>query len=614
MHKFISRLVLIFSLVLVCLAPTHQTASAVFNIQAAIDSAPDGGTVSIGAGTFSQSLIINKNLTLVGASSTETILNPGTAAGSSPRIISIGSGVTVHLNNLSISGANVAEDVGGGVLSAAGSHLYIDHCVLTQNQAQYGGAVFQKGQAGSLTVTNSTVQSNSAAYHGGGLYAEGNLTLTDTWVLDNQANFFGGGAYSSSGTLHITGGSFENNHANQDGGGLNVNNALILEDVTFYKNIAGTNGGGVMQWNSGHPVTLTHVTFSNNSAVNNGGGMFAKGNLTVNDSMWTDNEVNKPADSGSNAAIAGGGLALENATLLMHRSTFHGNQLTCSNCSVALGGGISLRQTSTAEIYDSKFDENDAWNGGGISADTNCSLKVKNGTFTLNTAGYGGGINAYFAEVRSSLFQNNIVVNSGGAMMLSGATLDGLRISGNQSGVHGGGLWIGSTGSFSIHNSVVNGNSIQSSGTGSGIYIENGTSAELLQNTIANNTGGDGSGIFVAAGNPQITNNIVTGQTLGICSKSSQTVTVDGVLWYNNTLNGGGASCQGMLEITHSLTGSPAFAPDGYHITRSSAAYNAGVASGSLYDLDGDTRPQFGAFDLGADEYIARAFLPMIRR
>ena len=95
--------------------------------------------------------------------------------------------------------------------------------------------------------------------------------------------------------------------------------------------------------------------------------------------------------------------------------------------------------------------------------------------------------------------------------------------------------------------------------------------------------------------------------TVGITVTTGNTATLDGMLWYGNTANTGGA---GAIIVTNAYTGSPAFASDGYHLTSASAAIDAGVDAGITTDVDSQPRP-IGRPDLGADEWGTRVFLPL---
>ena len=48
-----------------------------------------------------------------------------------------------------------------------------------------------------------------------------------------------------------------------------------------------------------------------------------------------------------------------------------------------------------------------------------------------------------------------------------------------------------------------------------------------------------------------------------------------------------------------------------YHLTESSPAREAGTAVPLSIDIDGDPRPN-GAYDIGADEYFPKIFLPLV--
>ena len=59
----------------VAVPPTINVAAGE-SIQKAIDTAPDGATLNIAAGTFPEHLVISKPLTLIGAGPDKTILKP----------------------------------------------------------------------------------------------------------------------------------------------------------------------------------------------------------------------------------------------------------------------------------------------------------------------------------------------------------------------------------------------------------------------------------------------------------------------------------------------------------------------------------------------------------
>lgn len=131
---------------------------------------------------------------------------------------------------------------------------------------------------------------------------------------------------------------------------------------------------------------------------------------------------------------------------------------------------------------------------------------------------------------------------------------------------------------------------------------------------IARNSGGDGSGIYVtdifgSSSIVALTNTILVSHTAGITVAANNTATLNGVLWYSNTINYGG---EGSIIATNVYTGNPAFAADGYHLTGASAAIDRGVNAGVDDDIDGDPRPMCYGYDLGADEIRCLLYLPVI--
>ncbi len=140
-------------------------------------------SVDISAGTHSESLVIDKNITLRGVSSATTIIQPAEAE---QRVIMVTSGHNLRLENLTITGGSLPSSAGGGVYLENGG-LELVSCVVSNNAASYGGGIFQRGTSSSLIATDSQILGNAATFHGGGMYVEGNATLTNTTLSGNTA-------------------------------------------------------------------------------------------------------------------------------------------------------------------------------------------------------------------------------------------------------------------------------------------------------------------------------------------------------------------------------------------------------------------------------------------
>jgi hypothetical protein len=279
-----------------------------------------------------------------------------------------------------------------------------------------------------------------------------------------------------------------------------------------------------------------------------------------------------------------------------------------SNSYAQVGGGI-YAHGSNVTLDNATLLHNAAqyWGGGAYADKSRANLARS--TFLSNTAQYGGGL--FLEESDAILDANTILSNStthGGGVYANecaNPVLSKNKIIGNAASGVGGGVAL-NTSDARLINNIIRDN--QAGVTGSGIYLVQGSS-QLAHNTIANNHGGDGSGVTVNGyyraqyntyypGTAAISNTILVSQTVGITVAANNTATVAGVLWFGNQANMGG---EGVIIVTHEITGDPAFV-DGYHILSSSLAYNAGIDSGVYSDIDNQPRP-YQVPDLGADEY-----------
>ncbi len=170
----------------------------------------------------------------------------------------------------------------------------------------------------------------------------------------------------------------------------------------------------------------------------------------------------------------------------------------------------------------------------------------------------------------------------------------------------GGGLYLHES-DATLTNTVVADNQTQTSGSGLTIFIG---SPRLLHTTFVRNTGGDGRGIYVAAGSVALTNTILVSHTVGVYAARGTTATLESTLWWANGVNWDG---EGMVYPSGDHTGDPAFVdPDtgDYHIGLASAAIDQGVNAGVTSDMDGHPRPIGEGFDLGADECTGLDLFP----
>jgi parallel beta-helix repeat protein len=290
-----------------------------------------------------------------------------------------------------------------------------------------------------------------------------------------------------------------------------------------------------------------------------------------------------------------------------------------SNTAASNGGGLYMAYGQSDILFsDNDFIGNEAGGGGGGIFWASGSMLVNNRVMS-NSAGFNGGglyVNGRSSLIESNQFIGNDTANYGGGVYISRDTVvfRANTVISNTSDKDGGGLLlILSEGLF--ENNIVAQNQVGSGESGSGIYVWGGA-PHLIHTTLAQNAGGDGSGVYLRdytgdPGSVTLTNTILVSQTTGLFAESDNTATINGVLWYGNTTaNVGGG---GTVTVNNAYTGSPVFVdPDGgdYHINITSAAQNKGISTGVADDIDGDLR--LGTPDLGADEFVRYVYLPII--
>jgi hypothetical protein len=294
-----------------------------------------GGGIENDSGTLT---VTDSTLTANAASS------PAPNAGDGGGIYNYYGTLTVTSSTLS---ANSASRASGGIHNANGT-VTVDSSTLSANSASYfpgGGGI---GNAGSLTVTNSTLSSNSST-NGGGIDNQGTLTVISSTLAGNSctSSGSGGGIYNSpDGTLTVTSSTLSSNSAFEGGGIHNEGGTVTVTSSTLSFNSA---YAGAAIYDEGGPVMVTSSTLSANSTSGYGGGIFNQaGTVTVTSSTLAANS----------ASISGGGI-YNGAMLTVTSSTLTAN-------SAGYGGGI-YNYLGTATVTSSTLTANSARvSGGGI--------------------------------------------------------------------------------------------------------------------------------------------------------------------------------------------------------------------------------------------------------
>ena len=183
-----------------------------------------------------------------------------------------------------------AQD-GGRVLAVAdGRTVNLVGLTLTGGLSTDGAGILN---AGTLTVSNSTITRNESTGNGGGITNTGTLTLVSTTVSVNNAQ--------------------------QSGGGIYTTGPITVRRSTFFANVAVTDGGGI--YATANSATIIASTISGNVVGSGGnargGGIFADASLMLRSSTVTQNAAE--------GAGIGGGIFATNDFATVANSIVAGN-------------------------------------------------------------------------------------------------------------------------------------------------------------------------------------------------------------------------------------------------------------------------------------------------
>lgn len=261
-------------------------------VQAGLDATPDGGTLCVSAGTFTENLTVDgRDIAIVGSGAGRTVLDGGGVATT----------VDVMQSTLSLASLTVSHGAGGdgGGIRVESSTLDLAHVTVADNLASVrGGGMYVLSST--VTADDVRVLRNESALTGGGI-SVGLATFTghDLLVARNVSYDYGGAGLSSgSATTVVTNSAFLGNEAwgtFSEGGGIKLDNAgSTIENVLVAGNFSENAGGGVatVGYQAEH---LTNVAILDNHAGDGGAvhSAFWGGNLVLDNAVIVGNRGDK---------------------------------------------------------------------------------------------------------------------------------------------------------------------------------------------------------------------------------------------------------------------------------------------------------------------------------
>jgi hypothetical protein len=222
--------------------PDGRSATTSFNlivigdVQAAVDLAPLGDTLRLPAGSFVDHVVIRRDLTLEGASTSETIID----AGGSGVGLTILSNAVVTIKNLTIRNGQ------GGIRNSG--VVYLLECAIDQNiGASRGGGGIWNGPDAVMTIERCTISANRCNFLGGGIYNAGSLQIVNSTISGNRSVSADGGGILNSGVCVAIHSTVAFNRARAGGGIANrglmsLGNSIISNNSTDAENNADLKG------------------------------------------------------------------------------------------------------------------------------------------------------------------------------------------------------------------------------------------------------------------------------------------------------------------------------------------------------------------------------------
>ena len=362
-----------------------------------------------------------------------------------------------------------------------------------------------------------------------------------------------------------------------NGAGATIKNSAI------YSNSIASNGAGVFSQNDNSRFTLINSeVYGNQATAGSGGGLyFNQGSHTITNSIIHDND----------ATGDGGAVCLIHS---LSRLTMTGSEVYL-NHSDGSGGGLYLHQ-GIYTISDSIIRDNTA---GGFSG-------------AIHFEGSASG-----TSITNTTIKDNTASSNGGAMYSNYAKVDFDKaiITGNEStGSNGGALYTNSTTVINLTNSIISGNTAATNG--GAVNLGGGTLSYINTTLADNHADGQGGAIWTCTNGNTIRNSIFWNNTAGTgpsfghnifrgCTGSPSSI---GTLSDSNVTT---TDTSYFVNVTYS-DGSNVITPavdprfvdvDDYHIKSDSPVIDqANDAYAPADDIDGDSRPQGAADDMGADE------------
>jgi len=302
----------------------------------AMEAAQPGDTIKLLPGTYGAGgHSLRHGLAILGSGASCTILRGGP---DDVPMFTADNVRGVFLQGLTVL-AGPRRDAGrGGAILCTGSELTIRNCVIacgdptSGTAGGYGGAIYMD-DGSSVSLVDCVLRDNRA-YYGGAIYLSG---------------------YPNGASLTMTRCTLQSNVASQDAGALSLSGPgqMTFESCRFIAN-SGRSGGAITCYNA--TLLLNRCVFMDNLAQATGAALsFGSTDFAATDCVIANNTLRDLADHGQVA----GGIHCDNSSVALTNCTIAGNTiLEISDENLYRRGGGIFVEDSTARITNSIFWDN----------------------------------------------------------------------------------------------------------------------------------------------------------------------------------------------------------------------------------------------------------------
>ena len=414
--------------------PYSIPAWAAHGIQDAVDAANQGDTVMVAAAVYTDNVIIDDEVYLMGGwdslfisrdpDAFETIIKISGSPVSFMNTATDGSGIEgFTLKN----GTGTSTLLPGSGTYGGGIFSYLSSPVIKGNRIEtcgYAGATgFSAGGGIACYGFSPEIENNEivdcAAQSGGGIYLyQATATVRNNRIEGCAPNAgytgykLGGGIYALQTTLTCEGNIIDNNDGYTKGGGiyLEICTASVDGDTVRY-NDCNDSGGGIYSKHSA--CSILHAVILGNTVPSSGGGIFhAAQELTIENSVIALNE----------AGVFGGGVYADSAWGGIASNTIDRNFAVYGGGNVFIGALVSLDFTGNLVTYGYMYGFQANSLDGITFTYNNLFGNIPGDTYIVTADSTNTGRNPLYAD--TTALDYHLLVHSGGIDTGDPAVLD----------------------------------------------------------------------------------------------------------------------------------------------------------------------------------------------